>query len=420
MADTKKRGLDSDSGTESGLEKKLATGDGDGKDTKKTVADPGSEAGSMLVGFQTEKIMRESSREKNIFIHGKMGSGPNEAQDAVLILEKTPFREDSLAELFKTSELKLQMRNDIYSTYHMHPPTHLNDIKATVVCPATEKHIKKYQSQELFLIQESGEDYRSITLPYIQEQSFSVQWVYNILEKKAEADRIVFEDPDPQNGFVLLPDFKWDQKQLRILCPSTCVLNVDVLLPGPSQTADIKATVVCPATEKHIKKYQSQELFLIQESGEDYRSITLPYIQEQSFSVQWVYNILEKKAEADRIVFEDPDPQNGFVLLPDFKWDQKQLDDLYLIAICHQREIKSLRDLTREHLPLLQNIQQQGQFGFLGQSDCCVHLYIPMELLYRNVIRVPNSCECVAKTDCARFAWNSVLALQGTVKYSHC
>ncbi|KAK1153405.1 m7GpppX diphosphatase-like [Acipenser oxyrinchus oxyrinchus] len=274
MADTKKRSLDSDNGTESGPEKKLASGDGAGKDTKKPTADPGSEAGSVLAGFQTEKIMRESSREKNIFIHGKMGSGPNEGRDAVLILEKTPFREDSLAELFKTSELKLQMRNDIYSTYHLHPPTHLNDIKATMVCPATEKHIKKYQSQELFLIQESGEDYRNITLPYIQEQSFSVQWVYNILEKKAEADRIVFEDPDPQNGFVLIPDFKWDQKQL---------------------------------------------------------------------------------------------------------------DDLYLIAICHQREIKSLRDLTREHLPLLQNIQQQGQEAIMKRysvPSCRLRVYLHYQPSY--------------------------------------
>lgn len=42
-----------------------------------------------------------------------------------------------------------------------------------------------------------------------------IQWVYNILEKKAEADRIIYEDPDPVVGFVLLPDFKWDQKQVR-------------------------------------------------------------------------------------------------------------------------------------------------------------------------------------------------------------
>ncbi|NXI49844.1 DCPS diphosphatase, partial [Chloroceryle aenea] len=87
---------------------------------------------------------------------------------------------------------------------------------------------------------------------------------------------------------------------------------------------------------------------------------------------QWVYNILEKKAEADRIVHENPDPCDGFVLVPDFKWNQTQLDDLYLIALVHRRDVKSLRDLTAEHLPLLRNILKEGQeavakrFGVAG------------------------------------------------------
>lgn len=41
--------------------------------------------------------------------------------------------------------------------------------------------------------------------------------MYNILEKKAEADRIVHENPDPCDGFVLVPDFKWNQSQVRLL-----------------------------------------------------------------------------------------------------------------------------------------------------------------------------------------------------------
>lgn len=40
-----------------------------------------------------------------------------------------------------------------------------------------------------------------------------------------------------------------------------------------------------------------------------------------------------------------------------------QVDDLYLIAIAHQRDIKCLRDLTSEHVPLLQNIFQKGKVG---------------------------------------------------------
>lgn len=199
---------------------------------------------TLLSKFQTSAILSDSARDKTIFVHGKIRE-----QDAVVILEKTPFQKEALSELFSDCDLKLQMKNDIYSTYQLLAPPHLNEIKATVVSPATQKHIQKYQRQESFLLQETPEDYLSITLPHLQEQSFSLQWVYNILEKKAEVDRIVFEDPDPKTGFILLPDFKWNQKQV---------------------------------------------------------------------------------------------------------------DDLYLIAICHQRGVKSLRDLKGEHLPLLLNILHKG------------------------------------------------------------
>ena len=43
---------------------------------------------------------------------------------------------------------------------------------------------------------------------------------------------------------------------------------------------------------------------------------------------QWVYNILEKKTESERIVYEDADPETGFILLPDMKWDCKQVSEI--------------------------------------------------------------------------------------------
>ncbi|KAM9741687.1 m7GpppX diphosphatase [Menidia menidia] len=208
---------------------------------------------TILDGFKTSSVLSDSAREKIMFIHGKIAD-----QDAVVILEKTPFREETLTELLSDSTLKLEMKNDIYNSYRLQAPPHLNEIKTTVVYPATEKHIKRHQRQESFLVEETGEDYRSITLPYIEKQSFSLQWVYNILEKKAEAQRIIFEDPDTETGFVLLPDLKWDQKQV---------------------------------------------------------------------------------------------------------------DDLYLIAISLQRGIKSLRDLRSEHLPLLQNILKKGQDAIKQRFD---------------------------------------------------
>lgn len=55
-------------------------------------------------------------------------SGPaGEETDAVLILEKTPFREEEIGELLRRhAKLELQTRNDIYSTYRLYPPPELS------------------------------------------------------------------------------------------------------------------------------------------------------------------------------------------------------------------------------------------------------------------------------------------------------
>lgn len=66
-----------------------------------------------------------------------MSLGPqvNEAsgdgEDAIVILEKTPFQVDQVAQLLMGSpELQLQFSNDIYSTYHMFPPRQLSGEQA--------------------------------------------------------------------------------------------------------------------------------------------------------------------------------------------------------------------------------------------------------------------------------------------------
>lgn len=54
-------------------------------------------------------------------------SGDGDGEDAVVILEKTPFQVDGVAQLLAGSpELHLQFSNDIYSTYHLFPPRQLS------------------------------------------------------------------------------------------------------------------------------------------------------------------------------------------------------------------------------------------------------------------------------------------------------
>jgi m7GpppX diphosphatase len=48
----------------------------------------------------------------------------------------------------------------------------------------------------------------------------------------------------------------------------------------------IKTTVIYPATEKHIRKYEAQNIHLIEETPELYKCVTLPYLEKERFSLK--------------------------------------------------------------------------------------------------------------------------------------
>lgn len=121
----------------------------------------------------------------------------------------------------------------------------------------------------------------------------------------------------------------------------------------------MKVTTIFPATSDHVKKYSGQEFFTFNETPEMYETITLPYLTAKKFSLDWVYNVLDGKKEADRVDYRDEDPEIGFLLAKDLKWNG-QVESLHMTAIVFNRSIKSLRDLNASHLPLLENIQKNS------------------------------------------------------------
>ncbi|KAJ2438337.1 hypothetical protein GGF42_008329 [Coemansia sp. RSA 2424] len=148
---------------------------------------------------------------------------------------------------------------------------------------------------------------------------------------------------------------------------------------------DLRVALTYPATQKHIDKHCRQLRKWVSESPELYARITKPFIDSQPVSrIQWVHNILSKQVESEHIVFEDPDPENGFVILPDLKWDAANSDNMYLVAIVHRRDLQSLRDLTSTHLPLLNNLRLKAavavqKYGVLPDQ---LRLYIHYQPSY--------------------------------------
>jgi m7GpppX diphosphatase len=176
----------------------------------------------------------------------------------------------------------------------------------------------------------------------------------------------------------------------------------------------ITVDTIHPCTAKHISKHSKQAVRLISETAALYDAVTKPYIEQLPISqISWVYNILEKKKEVDRMIFEDVDPVTGFMLHPDLKWDESQVntyhsrcamlahchqqqrvcwlawhvglarcltacvpvqdDKLYCVAIVNRRDLKSMRDLRGEHIALLENILDKGQAALEMRYQVSVH-----------------------------------------------
>ncbi|GAN08627.1 actin polymerization protein Bzz1 [Mucor ambiguus] len=125
-----------------------------------------------------------------------------------------------------------------------------------------------------------------------------------------------------------------------------------------SRDPDTRIKTIYPATDVHIAKYEAQSRVMLVETPEQYESITLPYIKSiPGKRTTWVHNILNGSAEADRVIFHDHDPENGFVILPDMKWDGRN-ETLYWVAISMRSDILSLRSLSSQHVGLLKRLRE--------------------------------------------------------------
>lgn len=128
---------------------------------------------------------------------------------------------------------------------------------------------------------------------------------------------------------------------------------------------DLKLSLIWPCTEQHIKKYSDQMLRMVTETPETYRDHIRPYMsaKREEGRLNWVFNILEGRTEQEDVILRDPgqddNPELGFLVLPDLNWDRKTMGSLHLLALVQRRDIWSLRDLTKQHVPWLRYLQKK-------------------------------------------------------------
>lgn len=132
---------------------------------------------------------------------------------------------------------------------------------------------------------------------------------------------------------------------------------------GELQPPDLKLNLIWPCTEQHIRKYSAQPVRMVTETPEIYRDYVRPYMSKkrEEGRLNWVFNILEGRTEQEDVILRDPGhgPEDGFLMLPDLNWDRKTLGSVHLLALVERRDIWSLRDLKKRHIPWLRYLRER-------------------------------------------------------------
>ncbi|KAH0834436.1 m7GpppX diphosphatase [Fonsecaea pedrosoi] len=127
---------------------------------------------------------------------------------------------------------------------------------------------------------------------------------------------------------------------------------------------DFKLNMIYPCSPQHIRKYSAQRVRMVTETPHIYATHIRPYIASQRAAgrLDWVFNILEGRTEQEDVIARvdwDCRANTGFLLLPDLNWDRKTVEGMHLLALVQRRDIWSLRDLRRKHVPWLKAMREQ-------------------------------------------------------------
>lgn len=169
--------------------------------------------------------------------------------------------------------------------------------------------------------------------------------------------------------------------------------------------------LISPASEKQIfRAMPSLGSILIHETPELYEKVTKPYIQSivDSGSLGWIANVIEVKKEKERLLVNHED----FIVNIDTKWrshppplttprkewfQHPSVEELYCLGITKRKGIASLRDLRREHIPMLKSMEEEGYEAIESiygvkrdQIRCFVHYHPQFYHFHVHFTRLEN------------------------------
>ena len=128
--------------------------------------------------FVFERVLSKDTNSKTCSLLMKT---KKDGLQAVILIEKAPFSDCDFGPLLEGQlQLDRVFQNDIYSQHIANLPLPYAQAKFTIICPCTEKHIRKYSKQEVYCIRETPADYINVTEPFLQKHQFDMKVWYTV------------------------------------------------------------------------------------------------------------------------------------------------------------------------------------------------------------------------------------------------
>jgi len=125
------------------------------------------------------------------------------------------------------------------------------------------------------------------------------------------------------------------------------ILKNDVFEKWEATTAVKGEYIVCNAVNK-LKKCSKR---IGKETYEEYLDVIMNRDIEKD---RWIYNIIDGIAEQENIMYRD----DFSITMPTYTWDAKNVERLHILCIPLDKQLRTIRELTKEHIPLLQNMKK--------------------------------------------------------------
>jgi m7GpppX diphosphatase len=114
------------------------------------------------------------------------------------------------------------------------------------------------------------------------------------------------------------------------------------------QTNAVKCEYAASNTISKLKKSETQ---IVKETHEEYLDVIMNRDIEKD---RWIYNIIDGISEQENIMYRD----DYSITMPTYTWDSKNVERLHILCIPLDKQLRTIRELTKEHIPLLERMKK--------------------------------------------------------------